>query len=111
MFITGLFLIDIKKYDLIFLSDFDLLREHYRTSHYFCETGACKDVQFTNVFSSELEFRAHQATNHSKSRSEAKKLGTIPMEFQSTSGHDRRRQDDPVNRGLFKFCAIISLKK
>lgn len=79
----------------VFYSDFDLLREHYRSNHYLCEIGQCKDVQFTNVFSSEVEFRAHQAAQHSKSRAEARQLGTIPVEFQST----RRQPHDPAHRG------------
>jgi len=80
-------------------SDFDLIREHYRSSHYLCEIGECKDVQFTNVFSSEIEFRAHQAAQHSKSRAEARQLGTIAVEFQSASVRDRKQERNPVHRG------------
>lgn len=104
MFTTGSFLLSQRDRDrfsmdlFLFSSTFDLLRAHYRTDHYFCEIGDCKDVQFTNVFASELEFRAHQATQHSKSRAEARQLGTIPVEFQSSSVRDRRQQRD-TNRG------------
>ena len=82
-------------------SNFDLLRDHYRATHYLCEIGQCKDVQFTNVFASELEFRAHQASLHSKSRAEARQFGTIPVEFQSSSVRDRRQQRDTGHRGEF----------
>ncbi|CAF0775306.1 unnamed protein product [Rotaria sp. Silwood1] len=88
--------------DNVYYSDFDLLRDHYRSSHYFCEIGQCKDVQFTNVFSSEIDFRAHQATQHSKNRAEARQLGTIPVEFQLTGMRDRKQQRDPAHRGTFK---------
>ncbi len=80
-------------------SDFDLLRGHYRKNHYLCELDQCKDVQFTNVFSSDFEFRAHQAAQHGKTRAQAKQLGTIPVEFQSRNAHDRRQAHDPAHRG------------
>ena len=84
----------------LFSSTFDLLCTHYRNTHYLCEIDECKNVQFTNVFSSELEFRAHQAAKHSKSRAEARQLGTIPVEFQSSSVRDRRQQQrETSNRG------------
>ncbi len=56
-------------------------------------------MQFTNVFSSDFEFRAHQAAQHGKTRAQAKQLGTIPVEFQTR--HDRRQPHDPVHRGEF----------
>ncbi|CAF2332409.1 unnamed protein product [Rotaria sp. Silwood2] len=87
--------------DNVYYSDFDLLRDHYRSSHYFCEIGQCKDVQFTNVFSSEIDFRAHQAAQHSKNRAEARQLGTIPVEFQTKPMRDRPQQG-PAHRGTFK---------
>ncbi|CAM2700391.1 unnamed protein product [Rotaria socialis] len=88
--------------DSVYYSDFDLLRDHYRSNHYLCEIGQCKDVQFINVFSSEIDFRAHQAAQHSKNRAEARQLGTIPVEFQSVSVRDRKQQQDPDHRGTFK---------
>ncbi|CAF0740473.1 unnamed protein product [Rotaria sordida] len=88
--------------DNVYYSDFDLLRDHYRSNHYLCEIGQCKDVQFTNVFSSEIDFRAHQAAQHSKNRAEARQLGTIPVEFQRTGMRDRQQQNDPARRGTFK---------
>jgi hypothetical protein len=88
--------------DNVYYSDFDLLRGHYRKNHYLCELDQCKDVQFTNVFSSDFEFRAHQAAQHGKTRAQAKQLGTIPVEFQSRNVHDRRQPHDPAHRGTFK---------
>ena len=87
-------------------SDFDLLRDHFRTSHYLCEIDQCKDVQFTNVFSSETDFRAHQAAQHSKNRAHARQLGTLAVEFQSTSMRDRRQQRDPAHRGMHSFLIL-----
>ncbi len=56
-------------------------------------------MQFTNVFSSDFEFRAHQAAQHSKNRAEARQLGTIPVAFQSISVRDRKQEHDPAHRG------------
>lgn len=81
---------------------FDLLRNHYRESHFLCEIDQCRDVQFTNVFPNEVEFRAHQASQHGKTRAGAKKLGTIQVGFQSSSVRDRpqpQQRREPSNRG------------
>lgn len=107
MFIIGKPLdIFLCKIDWVLSSDFDLLRDHYRSNHYFCEIGQCKDVQFTNVFASEVDFRAHQAAQHSKNRAEARQLGTIPVEFQPT----RRQAQDPAHRGLCQIFSLISME-
>lgn len=90
-----------KRFPFLSSSDFDLLRGHYRNNHYLCEIDQCKDVQFTNVFSSDFEFRAHQSANHGKTRAQARQLGTIPVEFQNRSARDRKQQPDPVHRGEF----------
>ena len=85
-------------------SNFELLLDHYRKSHYLCEIGQCKNIQFTNVFMTEVEFRAHQAAQHSKSRAEARQLGAISVEFQSATARDRRQPRETTNRGfLFQF--------
>jgi hypothetical protein len=86
---------------LLLFSDFDLLRGHYRKSHYLCELDQCKDVQFTNVFATDFEFRAHQSAQHGKTRAQAKQLGTIPVEFETRNAHDRRHPHDPAHRGKF----------
>ena len=56
-------------------------------------------MQFTNVFASDFEFRAHQAAQHGKTRAQAKQLGTIPIEFQSRNAHDQRHPQDLAHRG------------
>lgn len=83
---------------MVYSSDFDLLRDHYRSNHYLCEIDQCKDVQFTNVFATDFEFRAHQSAQHGKTRAQARQLGTIPVEFQTRGARDRRQQD-PAHRG------------
>ncbi|CAF1088720.1 unnamed protein product [Adineta steineri] len=88
--------------DSVYYSDFDLLREHYRSTHYLCEIDQCKDVQFTNVFASETDFRAHQAAQHSKNRAHARQLGAIAVEFQSSSTRDRKQPHEPAHRGVFR---------
>ena len=85
-----------------YFSDFDLLRDHYRSNHYLCEIDQCKDVQFTNVFATDFEFRAHQSAQHGKTRAQARQLGTIPVEFE-TRGMRDRRQHDPAHRGEYQL--------
>lgn len=61
------------------------------------------------MFSSEIDFRTHQAAQHSKTRAEARQYGTIPVEFQSPSLRDRK-QHDPAHRGntIVFFILYIS---
>ena len=60
------------------------------------------------MFSSQIDFRAHQASQHSKNRAQARQLGTIPMEFQSASVRDRKQQREPAHRGNFTSNKYIS---
>ncbi|KAL4240392.1 hypothetical protein ACF0H5_001182 [Mactra antiquata] len=49
-----------------FYNDYDILKEHFRTDHYLCEEGECAEVEFTNAFRSDIDFKSHQAQCHSK---------------------------------------------
>lgn len=59
------------------------MRDHFKSEHFLCEEDECADEQFTAVFRSEIDLRAHVATTHSKnmSRSEVKQARTIDLEF------------------------------
>lgn len=59
------------------------MRNHFKTEHFLCEEDECADEQFTSVFRSEIDMRAHVATTHCKnmSRSEVKQTRTIDLEF------------------------------
>lgn len=52
-----------------YFSDYDVLRDHFRSQHYLCEEGECADVKFENAFRSQIDFKSHRATFHSKSLS------------------------------------------
>ena len=36
---------------------YDYLREHFRSEHYLCEEGECKEEKFTSVFRSEIDMK------------------------------------------------------
>jgi len=86
--------------DSVYYSTFALLRDHYRSAHFLCEIDQCRDVQFTNVFPNEFEFRAHQAAQHSKNRATARQLGKVQVEFQSTNPRDRRQQRETTSNNV-----------
>uniref|UniRef100_A0AAG5DLI9 RING-type E3 ubiquitin transferase n=1 Tax=Anopheles atroparvus TaxID=41427 RepID=A0AAG5DLI9_ANOAO len=66
-----------------FYGDYASLREHFRTDHFLCEEGECEQEQFTSVFRSEIDLRAHRASVHGKSmnRLENKQTRTLELEF------------------------------
>ena len=51
--------------------------------HYLCEEGECVDVKFENAFRSEIDYKSHRATHHSKSLSkqQAKQERTINIDI------------------------------
>lgn len=59
------------------------MRDHFKSEHFLCEEDECADEQFTAVFRTEIDLRAHVAVTHSKnmSRSEVKQARTIDLEF------------------------------
>ena len=62
------------------------MRDHFKTKHFLCEEDECADEQFTAVFRSEIDLRAHVAVTHAKnmSRMEVKQTRTLDLEFSYT---------------------------
>ncbi|KAL7290228.1 hypothetical protein TKK_0015931 [Trichogramma kaykai] len=74
------------------------LRSHYKSKHYLCEEAACIDEEFTSVFRSEIDLKAHKANVHAKglSKAAAKQARTLELEFnygQLRSDTRMRRQN------------------
>lgn len=42
------------------------VKDHFREEHFLCEEDHCAEVEFTNAFRSELDFKAHKAQYHLK---------------------------------------------
>ncbi|XP_065084383.1 E3 ubiquitin-protein ligase ZNF598 isoform X2 [Ochlerotatus camptorhynchus] len=66
-----------------FYGDYESLRDHFRQEHYLCEEGDCEQEQFTVVFRSEIDLRAHRASAHGKSMNKLanKQTRTLELEF------------------------------
>ncbi|MBN3275905.1 ZN598 ligase, partial [Polyodon spathula] len=75
-----------------YYSDYDYLREHFREKHYLCEEGRCSAEQFTHAFRTEIDYKAHKAACHSKSRAEARQNRHIDLQFNYASRHSRRSE-------------------
>ncbi|EDS34196.1 conserved hypothetical protein [Culex quinquefasciatus] len=72
-----------------FYGDYDTLRDHFRQEHYLCEEGECEQEQFTAVFRSEIDLRAHRASAHGKSMNKLanKQTRTLELEFSYAPRH------------------------
>lgn len=73
-------------------SDYQFLSEHFRESHYLCEEGRCSTEQFTHAFRTEIDYKAHKASAHSKSRAEARQNRQIDVQFTYASRQQRRNE-------------------
>ena len=85
-------------------SDYVLLREHFKKAHILCEEGECRDAEFTNVFRSDIDYRAHWAQKHSAGvgRQQARQMRQIDIsvDFGDSAG-DSRGGRGYHQRGLF----------
>ncbi|ETN61632.1 hypothetical protein AND_006706 [Anopheles darlingi] len=72
-----------------FYGDYASLREHFRSDHFLCEEGDCEQEQFTSVFRSEIDLRAHRATAHGKAmnREANKQTRRLELEFSYAPRH------------------------
>ncbi|XP_075035432.1 E3 ubiquitin-protein ligase ZNF598 [Mixophyes fleayi] len=75
-----------------YYSDYTFLREHFAKSHYLCEEGRCSTEQFTHAFRSEIDYKAHKTSCHSKNRAEARQNRQIDLQFNYTPRHHRRAE-------------------
>nr|XP_015800935.2 E3 ubiquitin-protein ligase ZNF598 [Nothobranchius furzeri] len=78
-----------------YYSDYQYLSEHFRESHYLCEEGRCSSEQFTHAFRTEIDYKAHKAAAHSKSRAEARQNRQIDLQF-NYAPRQQRRNDGHV---------------
>ncbi|XP_017785027.1 PREDICTED: zinc finger protein 598 [Nicrophorus vespilloides] len=74
---------------------YDDLKNHFLDEHYLCEEGDCKNEQFTSVFRTDIDYKAHVASAHSKhlSRAANKQARTLEVEF--NFGPRRNDQNGP----------------
>ncbi|XP_069557546.1 E3 ubiquitin-protein ligase ZNF598 [Brachyistius frenatus] len=75
-----------------YYSDYQYLSEHFRESHYLCEEGRCATEQFTHAFRTEIDYKAHKAAAHSKSRAEARQNRHIDLQFNYAPRQQRRNE-------------------
>lgn len=78
-----------------FYTDYSSLRDHFNKEHYLCEEGDCAQEQFTAVFRSDIDLKAHRANIHSKSLGKVatKQLKTLEFEF-TLAPRSRNAQGD-----------------
>ena len=87
-------------------SDYQYLSEHFRESHYLCEEGRCATAQFTHAFRSEIDYKAHKASAHSKNRAEARQNRQIDLQFTYAPRTQRRNEGErPVG---VSCCVVLS---
>ncbi|KAM3598757.1 uncharacterized protein V6R79_022216 [Siganus canaliculatus] len=75
-----------------YYSDYKYLSEHFRESHYLCEEGRCATEQFTHAFRTEIDYKAHKASAHSKNRAEARQNRHIDLQFNYAPRQQRRNE-------------------
>ncbi|XP_071976097.1 E3 ubiquitin-protein ligase ZNF598 [Engystomops pustulosus] len=75
-----------------YYSDYTFLREHFRESHFLCEEGRCSTEQFTHAFRTEIDYKAHKTSCHSKNRAEARQNRQIDLQFSYAPRHNRRAE-------------------
>lgn len=66
-----------------FYEDYPSLREHFQRDHFVCDEGSCATEQFTGVFRTDIDLKAHQAKHHSATMGKfaAKQARTLELEF------------------------------
>nr|CAB3268013.1 zinc finger protein 598-like [Phallusia mammillata] len=52
-----------------FYGSYELLFDHFKKDHFVCELDDCRRQEFTNVFVSDLDLKAHKAAVHNKNKS------------------------------------------
>uniref|UniRef100_A0AAY5K2Y9 RING-type E3 ubiquitin transferase n=1 Tax=Esox lucius TaxID=8010 RepID=A0AAY5K2Y9_ESOLU len=73
-----------------YYSDYQYLSEHFREAHYLCEEGRCATEQFTHAFRTDIDYKAHKASAHSKNRAEARQNRHIDLQFTYAPRQARR---------------------
>lgn len=59
------------------------MRDHFKNEHYLCEEGDCAQEQFTAVFRTDIDLKAHKAHIHCRNMGKvaAKQARTLEFEF------------------------------
>ena len=84
-----------------FTSDYSILKDHFKEEHFLCEEGDCIRAQFTNAFRTEIDLKAHKASEHSRhmNKAEIRQARTIEVDFQLAPRHGSNRGRGGRNRG------------
>lgn len=85
-----------------FYGVYGMLRDHYKQDHYLCEEGDCLKEEFTSVFPTEIDLKAHKALVHCKNlrnKLAVKQARTLELEFTLAPriGADRRNRYQGTN--------------
>ncbi|XP_044734266.1 E3 ubiquitin-protein ligase ZNF598 isoform X2 [Chrysoperla carnea] len=80
-----------------YYSSYEFLRQHFQNEHFLCEEGDCKTEQFTSVFRTDIDLKAHKASAHGRQLGKigAKQARTLELEFRLAP---RPRPGDPQNQ-------------
>ncbi|KAG5678449.1 hypothetical protein PVAND_008121 [Polypedilum vanderplanki] len=67
----------------LFYGTVNEMRDHFKAEHFLCEEDECIEEEFTAVFRTEIDLRAHKATVHSKtmSRTEARQARILEIDI------------------------------
>lgn len=66
-----------------YYSSYDYLREHFGKQHFLCEEVGCAEQEFTGVFRTEIDLKAHKYAVHGKQlgKAAAKQARTLEVKF------------------------------
>ncbi|KAL7672930.1 hypothetical protein ACOME3_007806 [Neoechinorhynchus agilis] len=74
--------------DIVFWSDYQDLKKHFRFNHYLCELGECGELRgYSNVFRTEAEYKAHVVQNHARGRRAIREAGILTDHNLFTPSH------------------------
>ncbi|EFA07884.1 E3 ubiquitin-protein ligase ZNF598 [Tribolium castaneum] len=78
------------------------LQRHFREEHHLCEEGECSNMPLTAVFRTDIDLKAHIATEHGRhlSKSANKQARTLEFEFTLAPrpGSDRNKRQTRLER-------------
>jgi hypothetical protein len=75
------------------------MRHHFKAEHFLCEEDECAEEEFTAVFRTEIDLKAHKATVHSKSMSRMEARQARILEIDISYGPRGNRGHITQNNG------------
>lgn len=81
-----------------FYGDYSAMRDHFKAEHFLCEEGECAEEQFTAVFRTDIDLRAHKANTHGRSLGKVATKQARTLEFEFTLA-PRNRNNNNQNGG------------